>query len=812
VLLATKSGMTPFVRGTYDLDIGGGSNYFSYHGSLDDFRVWNIALSQAQIQANLGVPLTGSESNLVVYYRFDNSGGTVATNGATATGALYNGAIKGGAPSIPSGVLSSVVTTNTDNGPGSLRQAIADASPGTTITFTNSLSGKTILLTNGQFELSNNVTIDASALTNGIQINGNGISRIFEVDSGVTVVLNSLTITNGYVPNASYPTNSGGGILNFGKLTLNACALQNNKVGSGSGGGIENSGGVNGVATLTVSNCTFADNTSYIQGGGIDNYFWYSPSTLSAINCTFSGNSSTFGGAIENGGSTITMTQCTIVSNLCGRSGGGIDNDGFTLVDNCILAGNIVASGTGPDLSMLSGTFTATNCLVGDGTSSSLVDGASGNQVGTSSSPIHALLAPLGNYGGSTPTMPPLPGSPAIDAGAATTLTTDQRGFPRVAGPAVDIGAVEFQANPVMTAADVIAGSLRYAITYVTNNATITFDPSLSGQTIVLTNGQMTLTQNVTIDGSALPNAIAINGNHASRLFAVNGGVSAVLNTLMLTNGYAVTGSAGGAVVNSGTLTVNNCTLAGNASTVASIGGGAIHNSGTLIANNSTFVKNQSANVGGAIGSGNSDFMTINQCTVVSNSAASGGGGGIYNNGGTLDLTNSIVAGNSPLAQDIGNSATFNQAGNVFNLANPQLAPLGNYGGTTPTMPPLPGSPAIDHAVVSALVTDQRGFLRPVGPAPDIGAVEVQSPAANPPVLGNITRIAGGSNGHGIFQFIFTNAPATDFTVLTSTNLALPLANWIVLGEVLQPVPGQYQFTDAKATTNTLRFYRVISP
>ena len=41
-------------------------------------------------------------------------------------------------------------------------------------------------------------------------------------------------------------------------------------------------------------------------------------------------------------------------------------------------------------------------------------------------------------------TMPPLPGSPAIDAGAGTTLTNDQRGFARVVGT-VDMGAVEIQ-------------------------------------------------------------------------------------------------------------------------------------------------------------------------------------------------------------------------------------------------------------------------------------------------------------------------------------------------------------------------------
>ncbi len=65
------------------------------------------------------------------------------------------------------------------------------------------------------------------------------------------------------------------------------------------------------------------------------------------------------------------------------------------------------------------------------------------------SSAFSALLAPLGNYGGSTQTMALLPGSPAIDAGNNSLIppgiTTDQRGagFPRIVGGTVDIGAFE---------------------------------------------------------------------------------------------------------------------------------------------------------------------------------------------------------------------------------------------------------------------------------------------------------------------------------------------------------------------------------
>jgi hypothetical protein len=58
------------------------------------------------------------------------------------------------------------------------------------------------------------------------------------------------------------------------------------------------------------------------------------------------------------------------------------------------------------------------------------------------------MLAPLGECGGPTQTMALLPGSPAIDAGDSTASglpSTDQRGFARISGAAVDIGAYEVQ-------------------------------------------------------------------------------------------------------------------------------------------------------------------------------------------------------------------------------------------------------------------------------------------------------------------------------------------------------------------------------
>ena len=78
--------------------------------------------------------------------------------------------------------------------------------------------------------------------------------------------------------------------------------------------------------------------------------------------------------------------------------------------------------------------------------------------------------------------------------------------------------------------------------------------------------------------------------------------------------------------------------------------------------------------------------------------------------------------------------------------ADPQLGPLHDNGGPTPTIAPAPGSPVIDAGSAFGLPTDQRGLPRPLDlpsrpnadDGSDIGALEV-----HPPVVG------GGPAGGG---------------------------------------------------------------
>jgi hypothetical protein len=65
---------------------------------------------------------------------------------------------------------------------------------------------------------------------------------------------------------------------------------------------------------------------------------------------------------------------------------------------------------------------------------------------------------------------------------------------------------------------------------------------------------------------------------------------------------------------------------------------------------------------------------------------------------------------------------------------------------------------------------------------------------------------------NGAFQFSFTNNPGGSFTVITTTNVSLPLSQWTVAGVPTNISPGVFQFTSGAATNGPRRFYTVRSP
>ncbi|HEY3763081.1 MAG TPA: LamG domain-containing protein [Verrucomicrobiae bacterium] len=333
-------------------------------------------------------------------------------------------------------------------------------------------------------------------------------------------------------------------------------------------------------------------------------------------------------------------------------------------------------------------------------------------------------------------------------------------------------------------------------------------------------NGGMLTLNGSTVAGSTANGGGGGNGGIAApSIFVINGG-----------NGGSGGNSGGGGIYNGGTLILNNSTLAGstanggsggsggddlgsgnggNGGNGGSGGGGGIYNGGTLMLNNSTLA-GSTANGGGGGGVGVGDVNGDGGAN------GSGTGGGICN-AATLNLTNSIICSNTATVSPNLSGIISSQANNLVDT-NALLAPLGNYGGPTQTMPPLPGSPAIDagsDSVTNSLTIDQRGYPRLIGAHVDIGAVEgvYVTNWAGP---GRLTGSRSVNHGAGGFQFNFTNYPdmSNTFTVWASTNVALPFNQWSNLGPVVDSPPGsgQYQFTDSSATNKIQRFYFISSP
>jgi alpha-tubulin suppressor-like RCC1 family protein len=88
----------------------------------------------------------------------------------------------------------------------------------------------------------------------------------------------------------------------------------------------------------------------------------------------------------------------------------------------------------------------------------------------------------------------------------------------------------------------------------------------------------------------------------------------------------------------------------------------------------------------------------------------------------------------------------------------------------------------------------------------------VQWPAVPPPAPIQINLTNAGKQTDDSFQFSFTNAPGTQFTVLSAASLAVPFANWTPIGSVSEISPGLFRFKDPVASSRPAQLYRVISP
>lgn len=169
-------------------------------------------------------------------------------------------------------------------------------------------------------------------------------------------------------------------------------------------------------------------------------------------------------------------------------------------------------------------------------------------------------------------------------------------------------------------------------------------------------------------------------------------------------------------------MTITNTTISGNQ--IASISDltGAVINVGSLVINNSTITDNQRNGIytqpGGVTTLGNT--ILAGNGTQILYGGECAGSGSILSNGHNLfgDLTDCIISPN---------------VGDQSNVLDPELGPLQDNGGPTPTHALSGWGPAVDAGdPATCEATDQRGVARPQGLVCDIGAFELTNPPPRP--------------------------------------------------------------------------------
>jgi hypothetical protein len=211
------------------------------------------------------------------------------------------------------------VSDTADSGANTLRGKIAAA-----------VAGSVICLPSATITLATPVLLDKSLTISGTGASGSIVSggnatRVLSVTAGVNVVLQGLTVRDGFLENGDFFGNEpghGAGIYNAGTLTVRSSQVISNGL----------------INTLSSSN--------YYDGAGI-----YNIGVLTLTNSTVLSNQMTTGqgAGLYNNGRLVVNGGTQIVGNIARIDGGGIYNDaaGSVLLDSAEVSRNQASTDDG---------------------------------------------------------------------------------------------------------------------------------------------------------------------------------------------------------------------------------------------------------------------------------------------------------------------------------------------------------------------------------------------------------------------------------------------------------------------------------
>ncbi len=276
-------------------------------------------------------------------YRFSASDGTVEATGTPAQDSIVTLLVN--ARRVSCGGTGDYDYT-------SLQAAIDDADNGDTILLASGTCTENITIDN------KDVTIMSSAGSGSTFINGNAAGRTFTITNGSDIVLNGVTVQNGYI-SSGY----GGGIYisDSSPTIVNSLVTGNH---SQYAGAIYVTGA---SSTVTITDTTVSSNTSSLHGPGI---YLLNGGSAVISGSTISNNSTPIGsgGGICMGASidaSLSISDSTISGNSVSSLGGGISigASGGTVslnIDGSTISGNSSQQGGGIYITDTGATFTGT--------------------------------------------------------------------------------------------------------------------------------------------------------------------------------------------------------------------------------------------------------------------------------------------------------------------------------------------------------------------------------------------------------------------------------------------------------------------
>ena len=733
----------------------------------------------------------------------------------------------------PAGVTVSAAENYTFSGPGQLSGAmsLAKGGPGTLfLQTTNPYTGGTTI-TGGTVELDNPgaagtgtvslgtnlLTVNIAAGTLPVPVSGSGTINVTETAGASTVIGGSLSNFTGTL---NLPASPGG----TAKLafTSSAVNINSNAVIAVAAGGTFYLAGVTIPAAISVSGPGNSENYGALR---LDNSTVSGPVTLqgNATVGAYTGNSGTFSGAIGDGGNGygLTLTAPGTIT----LSGANTYTGPTTVTNGTVnVTGNETAA-TGGWLMPVNYTTVTVNFQAGSKVvvaNTNLVQIGSSPAAGTPNNQTLNVAGSVTNYGsllvarggylninsngawvqtGNLTVMPPagsgysaafkLTNGGAFVYNGSAPIVVAPSGGNGGDGTLTVIGAT-FTTSQGFTNGVPANASTGYGQIILTNGGTL----ALSAAIPELTSGMNT--NSIPTISLGAGGGVINTAGYATAITNLIGGIGGLTKlgtgTLILGASNSFTGAttvgagtlavnnpAGSGLGSGGVTVVTNATLAGSGSINEATNGIAILG-GTLMVGNAADTNGVSLTIAGTTTNGALNFK--NGAILNVRLFGGAGAGNNTNNPLAADLLKAqcVTLLTNAAVLTVGNPGGMTNwaVGDEWKIVSWNSAPVGTFASTN--LPALPSGLVWN---LSALYTS--------------GIIAIAS--APPALVSPVAKILAASQSDGalVINGVIQNGSASlHYLVLTSTNLALPMANWTVLSTNPFNADGTF------STTNTI--------